>query len=137
MAKLNVDIVTPERRLVSTAADECILLYVRVDGTGARTVAITPEKNLWVGGTSNSVHNLLDGTTGRILDTIRPPCGGYGGLIDAQTGPPLASVRPRRPTSAPIRAASLSTSGGTALSQSFARLNMANSPERSTVPQFR
>jgi hypothetical protein len=31
---------------VSTAADECILLYVRVDGTAARTVAITPEKNL-------------------------------------------------------------------------------------------
>ncbi|MES1241964.1 MAG: CARDB domain-containing protein [Acidobacteriota bacterium] len=69
---------------VSTAADECILLYVRVDGTAARTVAITPDKNLWVGGFGNAVHNLLDGTTGRILDTIRPPCGGYGGLVDAQ-----------------------------------------------------
>src|SRR6185312_4913860 len=68
---------------VSTAADECILLYVRVDGTAARTVAITPEKNLWVGGYGNAVHNLLDGTTGRILDTIRPPCGGYGGLVDS------------------------------------------------------
>jgi uncharacterized repeat protein (TIGR01451 family) len=68
---------------VSTAADECVLHYVRVDGTGTRTVAITPTNDLWVGGTGNSVHNLLDGETGRILDTIRPPCGGYGGLVDA------------------------------------------------------
>ncbi len=67
---------------VSTAADECILHYVRVNGTGTRTVAVTPENDLWVGGLDNRKHDLLDGKTGAILDSIAPPCGGYGGLID-------------------------------------------------------
>ncbi len=67
---------------VSTAADECILHYVRVNGTGTRTVAVTPENDLWVGGLDNRKHDLLDGETGTILDSIEPPCGGYGGLVD-------------------------------------------------------
>ncbi|HEX3128889.1 MAG TPA: CARDB domain-containing protein, partial [Thermoanaerobaculia bacterium] len=67
---------------VSTAADECIIHYVRVNGTATRTVAITPENDLWVGGWGNQRHDLLDGETGTILDSIAPPCGGYGGLVD-------------------------------------------------------
>jgi uncharacterized repeat protein (TIGR01451 family) len=69
---------------VSTAADECIINYVRVNGTAARTVAITADNDLWVGGYGNQKHDLLDGETGTILDSISPPCGGYGGLIDRQ-----------------------------------------------------
>ena len=69
---------------VSTAADECIIHYVRVNGTGTRTVAITADNDLWVGGLNNQRHDLIDGETGTILDSIAPPCGGYGGLIDRQ-----------------------------------------------------
>jgi uncharacterized repeat protein (TIGR01451 family) len=69
---------------VSTAADECIINYARVNGTATRTVAITPENDLWVGGWGNRRHDLLDGETGAILDSIAPPCGGYGGLVDRQ-----------------------------------------------------
>ena len=67
---------------VSTAADECVINYVRVNGTGTRTVAVTPENDLWVGGTGNLMHDLIDGDTGKVLDTLAPPCGGYGGLVD-------------------------------------------------------
>lgn len=69
---------------VSSAADECILKYVRTNATNNRTVAVTRENDVWVGGTGNRVHNLLDGETGAILDVLRPSCGGYGGLIDPE-----------------------------------------------------
>jgi streptogramin lyase len=68
---------------VSSAEDECIINYVRVNGTKVRTVAVDPATNdVWVGGYTNRVHDLIDGDTGAILKTINPGCGGYGGLVD-------------------------------------------------------
>ncbi|MCP3964367.1 MAG: tandem-95 repeat protein, partial [bacterium] len=66
---------------VSTAEDECIIHYVRTNGTGVRTVAVNRDNDVWIGGLSNHVHDLVDGDTGVILDTIRPACGGYGGFV--------------------------------------------------------
>ena len=69
---------------VSTAADECIIDYVRVNGTLVRTVAVDRNNNVWIGGYGNRVHDLLDTNTKTILRTIRPSCGGYGGLLDSK-----------------------------------------------------
>lgn len=67
---------------VSTAQDECITSYVRVPATGVRTIAVDADNNVWIGGLGNHVHVLLDGLTGRILERVDAPCGGYGGLVD-------------------------------------------------------
>lgn len=69
---------------VSTAADECIIDYVRVNGTNVRTVAVDRNNNVWIGGYGNHVHDLLDTTTKAIVRTIYPACGGYGGLLDSK-----------------------------------------------------
>lgn len=69
---------------VNTAADECIIDYVRVNGTNVRTVAVDRVNNVWIGGYGNHVHDLLDTNTKAILRTIRPSCGGYGGLLDSK-----------------------------------------------------
>lgn len=68
---------------VSTAADECIIHYVRTSGTNVRTVAVDGANNVWVGGFGNLEHELYD------QDGIAVPgtqfnlgCGGYGGLVD-------------------------------------------------------
>jgi streptogramin lyase len=74
---------------VSSADDECIINYTRVAGTGARTVAIDSNNDLWVGGT-NSKHEKLNGAlppnpaSGQpIMGTeFQASCGGYGGFID-------------------------------------------------------
>uniref|UniRef100_UPI003D0CF05F carboxypeptidase regulatory-like domain-containing protein n=2 Tax=Sulfurimonas sp. TaxID=2022749 RepID=UPI003D0CF05F len=67
---------------VSTAEDECILHYVRVGGTGVRHVSVDAENNVWVGGHLNRVFNVIDGESGKILQSVTPSCGGYGGLMD-------------------------------------------------------
>lgn len=70
---------------VSTAEDELIINYVRVNGANTRTVAIDANNNAWVGGYNFSDefdHDLIDGATGAILQTINTGCGGYGGLVD-------------------------------------------------------
>ncbi len=67
---------------VSTAQDECIIDYLRVNGTNVRTLAVDKQNNIWIGGLGNQVHDLVDGETKAILNPIRPACGGYGGLID-------------------------------------------------------
>jgi YVTN family beta-propeller protein len=87
---------------VTTAADECILLYVRVDPPHVRQVSIDADNDVWVGGDANQgvrerKLQKLDGLTGAALRTIdlndpadtgRPPLfpgffgAGYGGFVD-------------------------------------------------------
>jgi streptogramin lyase len=69
---------------VSTAADECIINYVRVVGTGTRTVAVDANNDVWVGGLNNTAHEKLDGVTGQPVPgtQFNVGAGGYGGLID-------------------------------------------------------
>ena len=69
---------------VSTAEDEAIITYTRVLATGARTVAIDENNDVWIGGSNNFWHEKLDGQTGnRIPGTeFNLGAGGYGGLID-------------------------------------------------------
>jgi Ca2+-binding RTX toxin-like protein len=68
---------------VSTAEDECVINYVRVVGTGTRTVAVDANNDLWTGGQDND-HEKLDGATGQPIagTQFNLGCGGYGGLID-------------------------------------------------------
>jgi len=67
---------------VSTAEDECILLFVRVNSSGIRHMSIAGDGSVWVSGTSSRHLDLLDSSTGAITRTEVPPCGGYGGLVD-------------------------------------------------------
>ena len=71
---------------VSTAADECILHYVKIRNGNflPRHVSVDREGRIWVGayGTCTSCFDQLDGTTGAVLRQVNLPCGGYGGLID-------------------------------------------------------
>ncbi len=41
------------------------------------------SNNVWVGGYTNRMHDLIDGDTKATLRTISPSCGGYGGLLDS------------------------------------------------------
>ena len=68
---------------VSTAQDECILHYTRVNSFGTRHVAVTTNNDIWVSGTSGQRFDLLDGVTGAIKRSENSVgFGGYGGLID-------------------------------------------------------
>jgi len=73
---------------VSSAEDECIINYVRVNGRNTRTVAVDANNDAWIGGYNFSDefdHDLVRPTPdgkGTILNSISPGCGGYGGLID-------------------------------------------------------
>jgi streptogramin lyase len=68
---------------VVTAADECLITYSRVAGSGTRTVAVDGNNDVWTGG-SDSEHEKLDGTTGAAVagTLVNFGCGGYGGLVD-------------------------------------------------------
>ncbi|HEV2782297.1 MAG TPA: hypothetical protein VGX25_23140 [Actinophytocola sp.] len=67
---------------VDTAADECLINYVRVPGTNTRTVAVNANNDIWTGGLDND-HQLISGMTGAFLGTEKNfGCGGYGGLVD-------------------------------------------------------
>ncbi|MBI5385968.1 MAG: tandem-95 repeat protein [Verrucomicrobia bacterium] len=78
------------------AQDEAIINYVRTVATGARTLAVDAENNVWVGGVGKSGydapdphrrwHEKINGATGeRIVGTaFQASCGGYGGLIDSK-----------------------------------------------------
>jgi RHS repeat-associated protein len=68
---------------VSTAADECIIHYTKVNSFGTRHVSVTKANDIWVSGTSGRRFDLLDGVTGQIK-RAEPTVGfgGYGGLID-------------------------------------------------------
>ena len=73
---------------VSSAEDECLINYVRVNGRNTRTVAVDANNDAWIGGHNLSDefdHDLVRPTSagnGTILKSISPDCGGYGGLID-------------------------------------------------------
>ncbi len=68
---------------VSTAADECIIHYTKVNSFGTRHVSVNKDNDVWVSGTSGRRFDLLDGVTGQIK-RAEPTVGfgGYGGLID-------------------------------------------------------
>lgn len=68
---------------VTTASDECILHYTRVNSFGTRHVAVNTDNDIWVSGTSGQRFDLLDGITGQIKRQENSVgFGGYGGLID-------------------------------------------------------
>lgn len=68
---------------VSTADDECIINYTRVNATGTRHVSVDGNNDVWVSGTGVPFFDLLDGTTGQIIrQEPSVGFGGYGGLID-------------------------------------------------------
>ncbi len=68
--------------LVEEATDECILVYQRTNGTGARHIAVNHLGQVWVGGYLNRDFDLLDGEDGSILATFNVEHGAYGGLMD-------------------------------------------------------
>jgi DNA-binding beta-propeller fold protein YncE len=69
---------------VSTAADEAIITYTRVTGTGARTVAIDANNDVWVGGLNDLDHEKISGVSGLPVPgtQFNVGAGGYGGLVD-------------------------------------------------------
>ncbi len=68
---------------VETAADECIINYVRVSSGGTRHVSVNTANDVWVSGTSTRKFDLIDGKTGAIKrKEAAVGFGGYGGLID-------------------------------------------------------
>lgn len=69
---------------VTTAEDECITIYTRVTGAGARHLSIDCDNNLWVGGLNDSEFEKLSGVTGAPipLTQFSIGCGGYGGVLD-------------------------------------------------------
>ncbi|MDZ4284611.1 MAG: hypothetical protein U1A28_02205, partial [Patescibacteria group bacterium] len=68
---------------VSTAEDECIIHYTRVNSTFSRHVSVNTSNNVWVSGIGDRNFDLVDGATGMIISQ-QPSVGfgGYGGLID-------------------------------------------------------
>jgi hypothetical protein len=71
---------------VSSADDELITEYVRVNSYGTRTIAVDKYNDIWVGGKENFVHEKVDGMTSRLVSgtMFTASCGGYGGVIDQQ-----------------------------------------------------
>lgn len=68
---------------VSTAQDECVIHYTRVNSTGTRHVSVAADNNVWVGGFGERNFDLVSWTTGAIIRAEPSAnCGGYGGLID-------------------------------------------------------
>ncbi|MFP2933880.1 PKD domain-containing protein, partial [Pyxidicoccus sp. 3LG] len=74
---------TANNAAIQTAADECILHYVKVRSSGTRHVSVTEDNDVWVSGTGGSHFDLVDGVTGAIRRQENSVgYGGYGGLID-------------------------------------------------------
>jgi RHS repeat-associated protein len=92
---------------VETAADECIINYVRVSSGGTRHVSVNAANDVWVSGTSGRKFDLIDGKTGVIKrKETSVGYGGYGGLIDKNGA--IWSSRPmlRWDTAKPLKGAS-------------------------------
>jgi RHS repeat-associated protein len=68
---------------VTTAQDECIINYTKVNSSGTRHVSVTKDNDVWVSGTGGQRFDLIDGKTG-LVKRSEPSVGygGYGGLID-------------------------------------------------------
>ena len=69
---------------VSTAEDEAILIYQRVNGNNVRHVSVDADNNVWTAGNfgGDNSFDLLHGNTGAILASFDVGEGGYGGLVD-------------------------------------------------------
>lgn len=73
---------------VSTAEDECILIYQRLpNAPNARHVSVDANNDVWVGGYPffPTTFHKLRGSDGALIDSFSAAaigCGGYGGLID-------------------------------------------------------
>lgn len=67
---------------VTTATDELITVYSRVAGTGARSLAVTEDNNLWVGGLGDRDHELIDSSSGQPVagSGFNVGAGGYGAV---------------------------------------------------------
>ena len=92
---------------VDTAADECIVHYVRVRSSGTRHVSVTRDNDVWVSGTGTREFDLIDGDTGVIIRQEGPVgYGGYGGLIDGNGVIWSARYLLRWDTSLPLSGAS-------------------------------
>ncbi|HEX5887480.1 MAG TPA: hypothetical protein VFY61_02205, partial [Pyrinomonadaceae bacterium] len=88
---------------VSTAQDECILHYTRVNSFGTRHVSVNKDNDIWVSGTSGRRFDLLDGVTGQIKRQENSVgFGGYGGLIDKNNVIWSANPMLRWPTANPL-----------------------------------
>lgn len=70
---------------VSSAEDECILKYVRVEADNVRHVSVDAANRIWVAGNfgADNRFELLDNATGAVLSTFDVGSGGYGGLTTA------------------------------------------------------
>ena len=73
---------------IANAEDECILQHVAMQANGIATptnirlVAITPDNNLFVGGSSQRSLFKVDNKTGQILDAVETLDTHYGGVVD-------------------------------------------------------
>lgn len=70
---------------VSTAEDECIVKFVRVNGQFVRHLSVDGNNNIWTAGNFgvDNSFDLLDNATGAVLASFDVGVGGYGGLVDA------------------------------------------------------
>ncbi|MDO5625942.1 MAG: carboxypeptidase regulatory-like domain-containing protein [Pseudomonadota bacterium] len=68
---------------ISTAEDECILAYTRVNATGTRHISVDRKNQVWVSGTGGRHFDLVSETGNIVRQEVSVGWGGYGGLIDA------------------------------------------------------
>ena len=69
---------------VSSADDECIIHFTKVHSRGTRHVSVDANNDVWVSGTAVQDFDLIDSSTGLIIQSeTSVGFGGYGGLIDA------------------------------------------------------
>jgi len=72
---------------ISTANDECILMYKKLPAHHCRHLSIDADNNVWAGGYSRhdplkSTMMKLKASTGELLELFEDlSCGGYGGLV--------------------------------------------------------
>lgn len=71
--------------IVQDALDEAILVFQRTSGINVRHVSIDAHDDVHVGGYPFFLTSFdkLRGTDGAVLSTFVPPCGGHGGVVDA------------------------------------------------------
>jgi streptogramin lyase len=69
---------------VSSADDECIIHFTKVNSRGTRHVSVDANNDVWVSGTVDRKFDLIDGDTGlHVRNELSVNYGGYGGLIDS------------------------------------------------------
>jgi streptogramin lyase len=80
---------------VNTAADECILEYIKVSSSGTRHLSVDEDNNVWVSGTGNRKFDLIQNVRNSKLGIEKAKIirteqsvgyGGYGGLITYVNG---------------------------------------------------